>query len=627
MEKSNRKVLFILAVVSLGLSLVMFVPFGKTYSFAENLIKFLILPIIIFGLNVVITGYKFKEYRPTNRFLGLVSYMPMFTYLISSFIYLAFLLNRADVFAVYNYNNYIFLQISFGLFVGIISLLLSVMDKVNLRLSKNQVNVVDILVYVAFVADILVIRNLVTSKYVGLELVNSTPWHTIASIAIGVIILFAFFYRLNHLYNVNEEFVSHDKDEVIDKWLQEREDAYYNSELVILYSMYNYTRERVSIQGEKEEPEVKLDASNVVVKVDELETLKKQLRDLKVQQKESAVKHNKMKEAYAALQSEVKLQVSTAELEALKKELAAVSASVEKLSANLEDDAKQYADEKATLDEKVAQLEAEKAALIVELGLDKPQEEAKSETAPKPSTKKEKLFVPSYNEMVEYALSLGRDDLSVVANATGNQHKFLVGKKPYLIMQKTNNDYRVTFMADEQGLFEYLRGYPALISVATSPKGGNWLKIVNTGELDTEFLKGIIKGSLEAELAYEAAAIAQKEAEKQAKLEAKELEKENREKLREAERIIAKARREEEKAALKAQKEAEKAAQKAQKEAEKAQEEYEKLLVQNENEESAALEDQQVALEKAEKAKEKAQKVQEEYEKLVAENLKEEKAA
>lgn len=622
MSKSNRKVVFILATIAIGLSLVMFVPFGYDYGFVENLVKFLVLPIVIACLNAVITGYKFKEYRPSNLFQSFVSYVPMFTYLIASFTYLAFLLSRGSVSDVYSFTNYIFIVIAFGLIASSLVIILNKLDKLNLKLSRNQVNVVDILIYVAFVVDILVVRSLVTSKYVGITLANTTTWHFVFGLILGTIILAAVFNKLHGLYLANEEYVSYSKEDIINRWLQIRDNAYYDAELVILYSMYNYTRERVSIQGDDEK--ITLDESNVIVNVDELGTLKGELKALKVAAKENEVKHAKIKEAYAALQNEVRLQVSTAELEALRKELSAVSASVEKLSTNFEEDSKQYADEKAALDEKVAALAEEKAKLISELGLDKPQpEKVEKPVEPKP----EKVFLPSYEEMVQYASSLEHSELSVVANEKGNQHKFLVGKKPYLLMQKTNNDYRVTFLADEQHMFEYLQGYPALISVAKSPKGGNWLRIVNSGELDAEFLKGLIKGSLEAELAFEAALVAQKEAEKQAKLEAKALEKENREKLREAERIIARAKREEEKAALKAQKEAEKAALKAQKNLEQAQADYEKLVTENESEEEKALKEQAQAKKALDKAQAAAEKAQEKYEKIVAENESEEEAA
>lgn len=127
-------------------------------------------------------------------------------------------------------------------------------------------------------------------------------------------------------------------------------------------------------------------------------------------------------------------------------------------------------------------------------------------------------------------------------------------------MQKTNSDYRITFCVNEEDILGYLRNYPGEISVAKSPKGGNFLKISNTGELDEEFLKKLISEALPAELNAEKNALLAKEAEKQAKLEAKEQEKRNRELLREAERIVARAKREEEKAALKAKKEAEKQA-------------------------------------------------------------------
>lgn len=53
---------------------------------------------------------------------------------------------------------------------------------------------------------------------------------------------------------------------------------------------------------------------------------------------------------------------------------------------------------------------------------------------------------------------------------------------------------------NEEDILGYLRNYPGEISVAKSPKGGNFLKISNTGELDEEFLKKLISEALPAEL-------------------------------------------------------------------------------------------------------------------------------
>ena len=149
-NKTYRKSLFILSTIAVGLNLLMFIPFGKSFGSAEVLVKFILLPIVVAALNIIITLKKFSEYRPTNRFQSFASYLPIFSYLVASFIYVIFMVNRAEPTIAFSYSNYIFLMIGFAtLAVGTICLLY-IMDKVNLSLSKNQVNVIDILMYVAF---------------------------------------------------------------------------------------------------------------------------------------------------------------------------------------------------------------------------------------------------------------------------------------------------------------------------------------------------------------------------------------------------------------------------------------------------------------------------------------------
>ena len=62
-NKTYRKSLFILSTISVVLNILMFIPFGKTFTNAESLIKFLLLPIVVGCLNLVITLKKFSEYR------------------------------------------------------------------------------------------------------------------------------------------------------------------------------------------------------------------------------------------------------------------------------------------------------------------------------------------------------------------------------------------------------------------------------------------------------------------------------------------------------------------------------------------------------------------------------------
>lgn len=54
-NKTYRKSLFILSTIAVGLNLLMFIPFGKSFGSAEVLVKFILLPIVVAALNIIIT--------------------------------------------------------------------------------------------------------------------------------------------------------------------------------------------------------------------------------------------------------------------------------------------------------------------------------------------------------------------------------------------------------------------------------------------------------------------------------------------------------------------------------------------------------------------------------------------
>lgn len=571
--EKNRKQLFILATVAISLCLVMFIPFGKTLGSLEKIVKFLVLPIVVAVLNLIITLTKFREYRPTNRFQSFASYAPIFAYYVSTFVYLVFLINRADPTAVLSYNAYIIAMILFGLLVVAISSLLLVMDKINLTLTKNQVNVLDVVLYISLVVDLVIVSKTIVNPYTGIELVNSSTGNIVFGILLGLVVLAAILYKLYRAYVNNEEFVVRNKQELIDKFENQKEMAYADAELIILHALNNYTDERYIILEDEEETveNVALAEGTVAVASDELDALIKEVKELKHEKKQEVAKHAKLKADYIELQNKLKVHVAQTELDGLNKQSELLDASIKEETTRLQDDVDQYQTEKTQFDEKVAALQAEKVELLAKLGFESIEavladEAAKLEAknAPKPKVEKpEKVFVPAFNDMLAIAQGIEGENLSSDVNPAGTQYKFVSGKKPFLLMQKTSSDYRVTFCVKEEDILEYLTKYPGVIEVAKSPKGGNFLKIANTGELDTELLTKIIKESLPALLDAERKAQEAKEAEAQAKLAAKEEEKRQRALLKEAERIVAKARREEEKAAAKAQKEAEKAAAKA----------------------------------------------------------------
>ena len=161
-------------------------------------------------------------------------------------------------------------------------------------------------------------------------------------------------------------------------------------------------------------------------------------------------------------------------------------------------------------------------------------EEPKPEAKPKP----QKVFKPSYKEIVAYGSNFPTKEVKVVSNAAGTQHKYYLGKKMFLVTQKTNNDYRITFLSKKEQAIELINDYPGVVVKPTSPKGDNWFKVTNKGEADRQFLKGLIVNSLATLEQLEEEARLAKEAEKIARREA------------------AKALREQEKAARKAEKEA-----------------------------------------------------------------------
>ncbi len=113
------------------------------------------------------------------------------------------------------------------------------------------------------------------------------------------------------------------------------------------------------------------------------------------------------------------------------------------------------------------------------------------EEAPK---KKEKKITPSFEKVVEYVNSFSETkDFKVNANAKGNLLKFYIGKKMFLVLQSTNNDYRISFIASEEKFVNYVTSRPGEINVPKNLKDNNWLRFVNKGKEKESFIRQIIK--------------------------------------------------------------------------------------------------------------------------------------
>ena len=456
MSEKNRSLIFKLASIALIICFIAAIPFGGKYMpKAEVIIKYLIIPAIIIILNIFITVRKFDSYRPVDRSVSLISYMPIFAYTIISSLYVVFLMARATPTSVFTYSKFIYLSIALGLEIVGLAVCLFNVDKLAIKATKFQISLFDVFVYVIFAVDMILLRSKVLNNYhTTVELVNTNAWNIIICLLFSAIVLVTFFARMKSTYDTREEFTEKSKEELLEEWQQRHDDEYFNAELVILYSMLNYTSERLSVDIYQEKEKVNAPELNAKIEKlsNRLDNLKQELKNTKERELTEQSKNHKLVEAYTDLKNQVKKEVALTELAAIKRELELVNSAIEKENAEYDSELAVFEQEKADLQAKVEALSKEKAEL----------ESTKSEVVeetPKPvqkvetdATKKEKEFVYPYDELVKFASSLNHADLSVVVNPKGTQHKFLVGKKPYLITQKTSSDYRITYVVDESNL-------------------------------------------------------------------------------------------------------------------------------------------------------------------------------
>ena len=175
----------------------------------------------------------------------------------------------------------------------------------------------------------------------------------------------------------------------------------------------------------------------------------------------------------------------------------------------------------AALEEAKAELRKQRAdyeALLAEvqaMKLESVEVETPEVVAP---TKKTKKIVPSFEKMVEYANSFSdHEGFKAVANPKGNLIKYYIGKKMYLVMQSTNNDYRISFITSSNKFVEYLKARPGELIAPKNLKDNYWVKLTNKGKEEAKFMRKVIKEAVltaEKQIADEAAA---KQAERKAK--------------------------------------------------------------------------------------------------------------
>ena len=77
-DSKQKKMLFAILVASLVLSLVVIIPFGVgTVSSAEVIVKYYVCGGLFVGLSVFGLVLRYKNFEPANKYLTLVTNLPL----------------------------------------------------------------------------------------------------------------------------------------------------------------------------------------------------------------------------------------------------------------------------------------------------------------------------------------------------------------------------------------------------------------------------------------------------------------------------------------------------------------------------------------------------------------------
>lgn len=154
--------------------------------------------------------------------------------------------------------------------------------------------------------------------------------------------------------------------------------------------------------------------------------------------------------------------------------------------------------------------------------------------------KEGKVIKPTVAELTNY-ITENFPDVNIIYGKNNENYKVYRKKKLMCIVQSSSKDYKIIFQRKPISVSKLLIKYPNIILKAQSPKGEQWFKVTNKGNVDEEDLKAIIRFSYKYLVDAEAKEIAKREKAKE-KLKAK----------KEAEKAKMKAKREAEKAKAKA---------------------------------------------------------------------------
>lgn len=529
LSKGQKVLMFILGIIALVIGVVVAIPFRSIPKLneIENIFKIEIILKIILGVVAVLLAIypltkKYRliyNYRENSKIVIVMSYFPMMIYVIGSIINVLHL-------ACFDYTSAglysVISEKMLGTFIAeLIAYLIFVIYAVlktykpMMKFSQKGNTILDVIIFV-FVVIFVILNACLGNAY-------SNNYQEFAEYKTGDALLFFILiflvvgfglalYGLIRMFKKDQILVYYAEDEEYAKEVRQKEytraynDTLDDFELYFEDNLEDY--QKMKIVEATDAKEAKEDNETVYEETPMADIILDEPTIEEIDTTDS--------EEVKQLRNE-KLEVEKA-IEQKKEEMASLAAKQEELDGKRNE---------------LRELRTKYEAAFAELQTMKDQiveEEPKEETP-----KKVKKIVPSFEKMVEYAKSFSdHENFKVVANPKGNLQKFYIGKKMFLVMQSTNNDYRISFITTSEKFVEYLKSRPGELIAPTNLKDNYWVKLTNKGKEEAKFMKKVIKEAVMVAEKQIADEIAAKEAQKKEKALAKAKE-------RAAQRAAAKA--------------------------------------------------------------------------------------
>lgn len=526
LSKAQKVVMYIIGFTAIVIGILTCIPFRviagnasvENIYLVEATIKLIGFPFLAILLVIIPNRLKYHQiydYEERSKVVNVFCYLPI-VIVISSLLVLSLHTLTFEQYPTSNVGHSIMLVV-FACYLVLLCLLLPLLMRLTMKLSRKYNYLLDLVVLLILVVTVLltwrILKIYASANLSGYVYGASQYDPYLFVLLIGLFFAAVFgITKLIKFIKANETIVYANTltKERVDEIVKEQYDRAYNDLL--------------------DEFEEHFDNEVIDVEEDETDTIDKQ---------EEPIVSNQVKpQSNVVEELEIKVEEqddsshevigNLNDLHQLLEETD--NANDEKRAEQAEQIKAQIETEKNALDAERNELEAYRVRIAEEIAALEAQinefEDVVVETVEVSPTVKKKVFKPTFEQIVTFAKSLQEDTWKIqekINEENGNGTiKFSKGKIQFLILQKTNSDYRITFMVTEKKwstIYTSVKG----ISVPKNAKGNNLLKYVNKGVAETSLIKSFIRESVKAVNAEIARIEKEKEEEKKRKAEAKKL--------------------------------------------------------------------------------------------------------